>query len=678
MPVINARFVIVMSQSILKNSRGSVNPEASSILFDVSSRSTAMVHSVRLNSQRRFVSAGRILAACAAAVGLLLGMSLPHTPEAPRWLIAATIAFSVLAAYRPAAAFLILTAAAPITGFLCSYFGLAIVWTEPLVVAGLTGWFLRAALGFDACAAPARPRRAWALLVTLVAASLTVELAVEQIYTLGFAWPILRFLRADYFVDRGAYPSIAAALLLLEGLALFAWTSNAAADDRRWRQVAAMTAFGGAMAAVLNVSRFLEIVLRTGLPLSVWFERSSTLRVNALHADVNAAASYFVLILALHAGLAHARRRQSLVWLSAGVFVAAALWLTGSRTAIVVAALIGWTVLVNVAVRGKAGGVRAFAGLAAVILLIAAAGLFHLYPTKFAGTPAVEALRVRRDMALTSLRMTRTEPIFGVGVGRFYARSPEFMPEIVAAEYAHENAHNNFLQVLAELGIVGLAAFVWLLIAVLWRPRNRTGGVDQTQSVLSGLRIGIVGFLLTCLLGHPLLVREVAYPFWIALGLVAARTSGTQAFDAIGRRGWGRRMMLGAMLVIVTTLPVRAIHQRQNADLEEFASGVSAWERDAAGVWVRRLSASSTFYVLGAAPLVEIPLRLTDVPMETAVLVLLDGKPANRITLTDREWRSLRLVLPRDRASRFRRIDLEVERPSSTLVMGRLRYPGWK
>jgi thiol-disulfide isomerase/thioredoxin len=42
--------------------------------------------------------------------------------------------------------------------------------------------------------------------------------------------------------------------------------------------------------------------------------------------------------------------------------------------------------------------------------------------------------------------------VFGVGVGMFYARSSAFISPAFQAVVPRENAHNNYLQILAELG----------------------------------------------------------------------------------------------------------------------------------------------------------------------------------------------------------------------------------
>jgi hypothetical protein len=628
-----------------------------------------------LNSLGRFFAVHRVVATLALLVGLLLCASLPglsaHRPD----IIAVTLAVGGLAAYRPTAALGVLAALLPVTAFVSSDIGLNVAWTEPLVLAGLIGFSTRVILSLDRYSPLSASRQPWLILVALIVASLSVEMAVEQAHTDSFSSQLLSFLRTDYFVNRNAYPSISAALLLVEGLVLFAMTSNIAYDNGDWRQIARLLAIGGAVAAALNLSRFLEIAMHASLALPDWFNRASTLRVNVLHGDVNAAASYFVLVLALQCAFARARAAQW-GWGFAAALVAAALWLTGSRAAIMIAGVAALAVLITLAVRGTTLRARRIAGVSAVIVIFGTAVALYSYPEKFAGTPAVEALRVRKDMAITGLRMTAAYPVFGIGVGRFYPRSAEFMPATVAALYRHENAHNNFLQLLAELGVSGLAAFAWLLAAVLVSSPLQDAGTNETKREAVGLQIGVAAFLVTCLTGHPLLIREVAYPFWIALGLVAARTR--PASRTVGNGPWRWPIVL-TTLIVLATIPLRVLQHRDDADLEEVASGVAPWVRDASGVWVRQLSEHATFYVSAGAPLVEIPVRLVDGEVGTSLLVLLDGKPANVFALPDRDWQSIRVVLPRhEQDGRFRRIELRVSPASSVVIMGRLRYPGWK
>ncbi len=81
-------------------------------------------------------------------------------------------------------------------------------------------------------------------------------------------------------------------------------------------------------------------------------------------------------------------------------------------------------------------------------------------------------MNLRSQFLLTSARMFASAPVFGVGVGRYFDRSAEFMTPELRELYGNENAHNYFAQQFAELGLVGGLLFVWLIAAVLsqgWR-----------------------------------------------------------------------------------------------------------------------------------------------------------------------------------------------------------------
>ena len=95
-----------------------------------------------------------------------------------------------------------------------------------------------------------------------------------------------------------------------------------------------------------------------------------------------------------------------------------------------------------------------------LLLALLAAAAAYAIPERGNQRSAITAANVRWELARTSLRMTASNPAFGVGIGRFYSRSGEFSsPELLESfpPAIHENAHNNFLQILAELGIVGFA-----------------------------------------------------------------------------------------------------------------------------------------------------------------------------------------------------------------------------
>ena len=87
--------------------------------------------------------------------------------------------------------------------------------------------------------------------------------------------------------------------------------------------------------------------------------------------------------------------------------------------------------------------------------------------------------------------------------------------------------HNDFLRIGAELGLVGLGLFLWILVSA---GRRMWVALRQTRDArLAGLAGGLGAFLVTSVASNPLVVRDVSYVFWIALGLAVGYSARLQA-----------------------------------------------------------------------------------------------------------------------------------------------------
>jgi O-antigen ligase len=131
---------------------------------------------------------------------------------------------------------------------------------------------------------------------------------------------------------------------------------------------------------------------------------------------------------------------------------------------------------------------------------------------------ASRSLSIRAEFQETSVRMFATAPVLGVGVGTYFQRSNAFMPDGIRGIYGRENAHNYYMQVLAELGIAGLGVFLWWLgsaLRRLWASALDAGA----ESLAFATCLACGAYLLTCVTGHPFLVVEAAVPFWAVLAV---------------------------------------------------------------------------------------------------------------------------------------------------------------
>jgi O-antigen ligase len=590
------------------------------------------------------------------------------------WTVTAALAgFCVLAIGRPADALLVTTALLGFGIILSHLAGVpALRVTEVLVVGSLAGCCVGALV-------PGAFRRALidrasipvALLATAAVASTLVWLRVHQFQTVtspAYVHALRQFFIRDYFVQPGNFLVIVSTATIVEGLALYLVVAALCRTDATFFERALrMLALGGAGLAMMSVVRLAEIFLRNPQAITGLRATNAGLRISPQIPDYIAAGSYFALCWLVTLGIAVAVPRRRLLWLVAGVPLMAGLYLTGSRS-VIFAALGGLVVLILIVLRrnvipGRA--VIAFAVLAIVAMVISFSSMVG---HDVAGETARQSLIVRTELIRTGLRVIATRPLFGVGIDRFFlVAAVHASPVLNALWPSRKNPHNDFLRFAGELGLVGLGLFLWILIAAgrrIWPMLRRTG-----DARLAGLVAGLVAFLITSLASNPLMVREVSYLFWIALGLAVGRSgsprdvpdpaiSGSAKVSRhITTARWPIAFLLGGLLLL--SAPFRVRQELASLDLRGVSQGLFDWGTEPDGTKCRLSGPQATLYVDGSARVVEIPLKGTlpsGAPQRVEVRV--DGRPTNGLAV-GANWRPLRTLLPHPSAGP-RRIDLLV------------------
>jgi hypothetical protein len=181
-----------------------------------------------------------------------------------------------------------------------------------------------------------------------------------------------------------------------------------------------------------------------------------------------------------------------------------------------------WLALLGVAVvlalmtnRRRAGRVLAALGVVAVLafavspeLRTEAAGMFS--------TGGDNAGRV--GIYRANLDIIHDHPVLGLGFGRYATAALPFYAAHPEAD-RHSHAHNDYLQIAAEAGLVGLAAFV-LLYAVALRLGWEAVAEDADGWTAAGAWAGVLGFLIGGLTQYNFGDNEVALAMWLALAVL--------------------------------------------------------------------------------------------------------------------------------------------------------------
>jgi len=105
-----------------------------------------------------------------------------------------------------------------------------------------------------------------------------------------------------------------------------------------------------------------------------------------------------------------------------------------------------------------------------------------------------------------TLRIIKAWSLTGVGLGNF---------NLAQSRYAH----NSYLQIWAEMGILGIISFLWLAIAV-FRSGFETLKVSLSRKQTAGLMTASAVFLIHNLIDFSFFLPEVALIWWVILGLL--------------------------------------------------------------------------------------------------------------------------------------------------------------
>ncbi len=208
------------------------------------------------------------------------------------------------------------------------------------------------------------------------------------------------------------------------------------------------------------------------------------------------------------------------LWLPAGL-VGLALLLTFSTG--------GWLgglagVLVVVGVLGRRRLAVRLGGVAVVALvLVSILAIVGVLPERL--NPLRQTGGFRLDLWLSSLEMVRDHRWLGIGLDNFaYLYQQVYLREGAAAEPNLSHPHNWLLHVWLELGLLGLIAFVWLVVRFGHQARAALSR-STTRWLIAGACGSMADLLVHGFIDNSYFLVDLAFLFWLALALVSRQPS---------------------------------------------------------------------------------------------------------------------------------------------------------
>jgi putative inorganic carbon (hco3(-)) transporter len=141
------------------------------------------------------------------------------------------------------------------------------------------------------------------------------------------------------------------------------------------------------------------------------------------------------------------------------------------------------------------------------ILVIAGLIFFARSATQKGHLHPVFSTMMRLNYWVDTIKMIKSHPLTGVGIGNF---------NLMQTRYAH----NSYLQLWAETGILGIISFLWL-VASLLKTAIKNAGTALNKKIAGSLIAANAAFLIHNLIDFSFFMPEISLIWWIIVGLAA-------------------------------------------------------------------------------------------------------------------------------------------------------------
>lgn len=333
--------------------------------------------------------------------------------------------------------------------------------------------------------------------------------------------------------------------LFLAGPLLYFMVTNNIHDERQISRILNVLLIIGVLFGIYGILQY------KGIDYSFWTRNIGRQQVFGLFGNVNYFAEYLIVPLTIAVSLfLVSRNRIKRILLLIGVLaMGGSLIVTftrGSYLAFGISLLFMFFLFLRS--RGKSFIQDNKKIFMVILALIVVATFLFIIPTPL-NKPGTAISQIKNRISISRLAqdsswkrriaiwkftgmMIKDHPLLGSGIGTYKYNTLRYQAEFFAqgdnrSLYPHgfaDKAHNEYLQLWAELGIVGLGIFIWLMFSYFsygLKLLKKTKD-EYRQGVIIGLMGAVVAVLVDGLFGFPLHLPATVILFWLALGLTGA------------------------------------------------------------------------------------------------------------------------------------------------------------
>jgi hypothetical protein len=249
---------------------------------------------------------------------------------------------------------------------------------------------------------------------------------------------------------------------------------------------------------------------------------------------------YFSLLLLMWAGIILSNSRGGLLTIAVQAIFAVLLfvnsrtlsrepgagesgWIRWTRSIVVTTITIGALLLIIVAGVVWLGGDQLATGVETATLEMTGTDASEMH----------EAAR-RRDIWRATWLMFKSRPIAGNGLGGYWAAVPVY--HSASGVLTPQQAHNDYLELLASGGVLGAGLFVWFIVALIRQARQSvSAGRGLQRAVVLGTIISLVGVGVHSIVDFGLHITINALVFVVLLAILSLKSMERESSNSRSR-----------------------------------------------------------------------------------------------------------------------------------------------
>ncbi len=337
----------------------------------------------------------------------------------------------------------------------------------------------------------------------------------------AIGWPVVAFVGivlVQVFIGGTAYPyATLTESLNLMVYAILMLVAGELFDRRRTLKTfaLAMAVFGSALSLFAMVQGFSG----TDKLYWTWPVEAISAAIYGPYVNHNHYAGLMEMLIPLAAGAAFVERdwKRVLLLFSAAVMALSVVFSRSRGGVITLAAeLVFVCVILFRAQRSRRGMLSVLGGVAMILAVVFSLGSDKLYE-RFSESHDQYRVQIYRD----SLSMAKHNPVLGYGLGTFstvYPSHRSFYTDLFV-----NHAHNDYLEMLVDTGIIGLGLFVWFIIGVYRTGSKKVGdgNDDEGRALTLAALTGVTGILVHSFIDFNLHIPANAALFFVLCAAVA-------------------------------------------------------------------------------------------------------------------------------------------------------------